>query len=218
MLRARLEKLKKRILKEDQGNDNSYSINRDSMEEDWQLWEENENEGKSIGSMLKTAYGGKFQNRNKGIIIREAESKKIPKETQKNEEEARRILQTQRASENKMTEEIQRINQKEGTFKARPPNMYIIEMPEESDDSIEQNQQGEDQSDSQKRKKELVLYLESALQLKKKCHEMEMKLRHEDQEDKKSVQKIASSHKKKKELSQNQKAEEAGLYMPQQKK
>ncbi|MED6209996.1 hypothetical protein PIB30_059899 [Stylosanthes scabra] len=112
-----------------------------------------------------------------------------------------------------MPDESDNIQRKVKKYRAKPGITYIVEMPDESEEDGEEGQNLLQLQTNQQRGMELALYMENALNLKRKWQQ-------EEQNQKEDI-KIINSAKieetnslKKRNESEYDKAEEAGLMMP----
>ncbi|MED6177486.1 hypothetical protein PIB30_098543 [Stylosanthes scabra] len=100
-------------------------------------------------------------------------------------------------------------------YRAKPGNMYIVEMPKDSEEGEEEVPNQMQLEMMAQQGMELAIYMESALNLKRKWkEEMSEQMEKDNKTNNIGEQAIEKKNKKRKEEAKYTKAEEADLTMP----
>ncbi|MED6175302.1 hypothetical protein PIB30_077116 [Stylosanthes scabra] len=206
-LKAKLERLKGKKTATIE-KDNSYSVNQELMGDEGGSRREFEAGNKTIGEILKIMEARVQEEEDKGVETWKEEMVRNDQNIQIIEEVKGFNKGPQLTSSNGNKErQVKR-------YKAKPSNLYIVELPEDSNDDKVEEKDEQLVEANQQQGLELELYMENALNLKRKWQDHEQ-LQVEELNANEDAEKGGAEVVKKRRGSKTDgMAEEAGQIMP----
>ncbi|MED6173781.1 hypothetical protein PIB30_062842 [Stylosanthes scabra] len=186
-LKGKLARLKgKSVARAENENANSFSVNQKSRDKGHLMNKAMSESGGTMGEMLGFFMGDITPNKNKGLVITDVEQKEKTLNLHNEEKGKQACMEGSHHDVEKnmvLEEKNQEGNQGMGMemmmfdarpekpkvkkYKLNPKNLYFIEMPEEFEEEAEERQGSEQNKINQDQGKELAIYMESTLHLKK---------------------------------------------------